>query len=222
VQPERREVFQAGHRRGFRDHQRGVVQRAGTAQGFDGVDHGGAFLADQHIDARDVLAALVDHRIDGERALAGAVVADDQLPLPLADRDQRIDDLVAGIHRLLDEIARDDRRRTHIEQTVCMGIERPAVVERRAERVDHPTQQIVADPDAQTPAGQEGRCARGQALGLAQQDRPDPAARQVEHQRAAAVFHLHDFVHARRRQAADPRDAVTDRRHRALLGQRSA
>ena len=46
-----------------------------------------------------------------DRGLADGAVADDQFALAAAEREQRVDDEHAGLHRLGDQIAVDDRRR---------------------------------------------------------------------------------------------------------------
>ena len=82
---------------------------AAPAQGPDGGDHRRALQADQHINAEDIAAPLRDDRVHGQRTLAGARVADDQLPLAFADRDHGIDHLAASQQRAPDEIAGGDR-----------------------------------------------------------------------------------------------------------------
>ena len=59
---------------------------------------------------------LVEDRVDGDRRLAGAAVADDQLALAAADRDHRVDRLDAGLERLLHRLALDDARRLELER----------------------------------------------------------------------------------------------------------
>jgi hypothetical protein len=64
---------------------------------------GRALLADRDIDAIELLRSrragvdvfLVEDRVDRDRGLAGLAVADDQLALAAADRDQRVDRLDA-------------------------------------------------------------------------------------------------------------------------------
>ena len=61
---------------------------------------GRLLLADRDVDALNAGGLLVDDRVDRHRGLAGLAVADDQLALAAADRDHRVDRLVAGLHRL--------------------------------------------------------------------------------------------------------------------------
>ena len=58
------------------------------------------------------------------RGLAGLAVADDQLALAAADRDQRVDGLEAGRHRLVHRLARDDARRLDVGDAALGGLDR--------------------------------------------------------------------------------------------------
>ena len=101
----------------------GVVQRAGVLERLDDLRHGRALLADGDIDAIElgllvgagVDGLLVDDGVDGDGGLAGLAVADDQLALAAADRDQRVDGLQAGLHRLVHRLARNDAGRLHVD-----------------------------------------------------------------------------------------------------------
>ncbi len=79
----------------------GVVHRAVLAQLLDHLGDRGPLLADGDVDADDVVALLVDDRVDRDGGLAGLAVADDQLALAAADRDHRVDGLEAGLQRLV-------------------------------------------------------------------------------------------------------------------------
>ena len=105
-----RQVLQARKTAGFGHDDRGVLQGSVFAQQLDGTDDRGALLSNQHIDAIDVLATLIDDGIQGDRTASQALITDKQLALTLADRDQGIDDLDARVQRFMDEIARHNRR----------------------------------------------------------------------------------------------------------------
>ena len=90
-------------------------------------------LADRDIDADQVGPALIDDRIDRDRGLAGGAIADDQFALAAAEREQRIDGEDAGLHRLGDQFALDDRRRRPPRSGFCV-VGRRAAVRRRAAR----------------------------------------------------------------------------------------
>ena len=105
---ERGEMLQAGQAAGFGDDNRGVFERPGFSQRVDGVDDGGALLANQHIDAKDVLVFLVDNGIQRNRAASQTFITDQQLALAFADRDHRVDDFDTGVEWLLNEVPGSD------------------------------------------------------------------------------------------------------------------
>src|SRR5690606_7806450 len=78
------------------DH-RGVGHRAVFLELAHDVGDGRVLLADGDVDALNAAVLLVDDRVDGDGGLAGLAVADDQLTLAAADRDHRVDGLVAGL-----------------------------------------------------------------------------------------------------------------------------
>ena len=104
-----------------------------------------AFLADRDVHADQVLAFLVDDRIDGDGGLAGLPVADDELALAAADRHHRVDRLEAGLHRLRHRFARDHARRDFFDDVGHLGVDRSLAVDRLAERVDHAADQLGPD-----------------------------------------------------------------------------
>ena len=63
-----------------------VLHRALVAQPLVHLRDRRGLLADGDVDADHVAAALVEDRVDRDRGLAGAAVADDQLALAAADR----------------------------------------------------------------------------------------------------------------------------------------
>ena len=84
-------------------------------------------LPDRGIDADHVARTLVDDRINGDRGLAGAAVADDQFALAAAERDHRVDDEKPGRQRARHQCPVDDRRRRLLDRRVS----RPRQVGRR-------------------------------------------------------------------------------------------
>src|SRR5262249_34987256 len=85
-----------------------TLQRALLSERVPEVGSSAALLDDRDIDAveldllvaRGVQRLLVQHRVERDRGLAGLAITDDQLALAAADRDQRVDGLEAGRHRL--------------------------------------------------------------------------------------------------------------------------
>lgn len=87
----------------------GDTRITGVGYAPDGrVEHKGAVLVGGPL--HDVLAALVEDGVERNRALAGLAIAKDQFALPASDRDQRIDDLDAGLQRHADRVPLHDCR----------------------------------------------------------------------------------------------------------------
>src|SRR6185369_13467222 len=127
--------------------------RAVLLEGRDGLGDGRQLLADGHVDADQALALLVDDRVDRDRGLARLAVADDQLALAAADRDQRVDGLDAGLDRRVDALANDDAGGDALDRAGLLRLDRALVVERLAQRVDDPPEQRLADGDLDDAAG---------------------------------------------------------------------
>src|SRR5262245_46580149 len=102
---------------------------------------------------------LIEDGVEDERRLAGLAVADDQLALAAADRDQSIDRLETGRHRLMHRLARDDPRRLDVDPPPLLRRDRSLAVDRIAERIDHPAEQLLADRHLDDGAGPLDRVA---------------------------------------------------------------
>ena len=101
--------------RGCRDHDR-VVHRAVLLQRLHHAGHRGPLLPNGAVNADQIVLGRVDDRIQRHRGLAGLAIADDQLALPTADRDHRVDGLDAGGHRLGHRLPRDHARRNPLHR----------------------------------------------------------------------------------------------------------
>ena len=156
----RQELHRRRIGRGGGDHD-GIFHRAVFLQRVHELRDGGALLPDRDVDAVQLLrlvgagvdGLLVDDRVDDHRGLAGLPIADDQLALAAADRDQRVDRLEAGLHRLVHRLARDDAGRLHLDAAALGGDERALAVDRIAEPVDHAAEQRVTHRHVHDRAG---------------------------------------------------------------------
>ena len=106
----RRDVLHRRRIRGRRGDDDRVLHRAVFFELADHVLDRRRLLADRDVDADQVLAFLVDDRVDRHRRLAGLAVADDQFALAAADRHHRVDRLQAGLHRLRHRFRARSRR----------------------------------------------------------------------------------------------------------------
>ena len=176
-----KEAGQVG--RGADDH--GVLEGAVLLQGADELAHGGGLLADGHVDALDLLVgapvlALVDDGVQADGALAGLLVADDQLPLAPADVGHGVDRLDAGLQRLLHRLALHHRGRLQLQGPGGLGLDVALGVQRAAQRVDHPAEEAVAHRYRQHPAGVPDLVALLDPGGVAEDHAADLADVEVE------------------------------------------
>ena len=177
-------------------------------EGGHGLGHGGGLLADGHVDAAHVLAALVQDRVHCDGGLARLAVADDELALATADRDQRIDRLDPRLHRLVNRLAAGDPRGLHLHAAGLDRTEGALAVDGFAEGVHHPAQQRVAHRDREDVAGGPHGLALLDVVDLAEHHGADGVLVQVQGQSDGAVLELEHLVDRRARQAADAGDAV--------------
>ena len=196
------------------DHDR-IVHRAGALEPLHDRRHGRALLPDRHVDTDDAGALLVDDRVDRDRGLAGAAVADDELTLSAADRDHRVDRLDTGLQRLLHRLPHDDARRDHLHRAARAGLDRPAAVHRLAERVDDPAKHRVAGRHIEQPARGADLVALLEPEVVAHDRGADIVLLEVEHQPVHRLAGLRrgELEHLSRDrfpESVDPGDAVLD------------
>ena len=170
---EGRDPLQRRRRRGRGDDEDAALGRAPLLDGLDDPLDRRRSLADRDIDADHVGSLLVDDGVDRDRRLAGGAVADDELALAAAEREQGVDHEHAGRHRLLDERAVDDRGRRALDRQKRFSRDRFIPVERPAEGIDDPTQQAGPNRDAGDLAGRIDQRADPDRLGLVEDRRVD-------------------------------------------------
>ncbi len=174
-------------------------------------------LADGDVHAEDVAAALIDDRVDRDRRLAGRPVADDELALALADRDQRVDGADAGLQRLLDGLALHDGRRDVLDRAKARRRDVALAVERLAERVDHAAEQRFADRHRRDAAGApNARAFLDVDVGAHDHD-ADVVLFEVERDALQPVLELHELRRANAAQPVDAREVRSDLDHRTDL-----
>src|SRR5262249_28139578 len=145
-------------------------------------------------------------------------VADDQLALAATDRDQRVDGLEAGRHRLMHRLARNDARRLDVHAGALVGLDRALAVDRIAERVDHAAEQALAYRHVHDGAGAlDGLAFLDLTVGAEDHD-ADVVGFEVQRHAADAVLELDHLTGLDVVEAVDAGDAVADRQHLAHLG----
>src|ERR1700726_2662449 len=223
---ERRDVL---HRRrigrGGRDDDR-IFQRALLLQHLDELGNRRPLLADRDIDAieLDLLVGLgverllVQDGVERDRGLAGLAIADDQFALAAADRDQRIDRLEAGRHRLVDRFARGDAGRLDVDTAALRRLDRTLAVDRIAERIDHAAEQALANRRVDDGAGAlDGLAFHDLAVGAEDHD-ADVVGLQVQRHAAGAVLELDHLAGLDVVETVDAGDAIADRQHLSDFG----
>ena len=149
----RRDVL---HRRRFGrrgGHDDRVVHRAEFLELAQDVGDVRGLLPDRDVHADQVLALLVDDRVDRHRSLAGLAVTDDQFALAAADRHHRVDGLQARLHWLRHRLPLDHARSDLFNDVRHLRVDRAFAVDRLAERVDDAPDQLRADRHIQDAAG---------------------------------------------------------------------
>src|SRR5215471_12548212 len=197
-----------------------IFQCALLFEHLDELRDGGTLLADRDIDAiqLDVLVLLrverllVEDGVERDRGLAGLAVADDQLALAAADRDQRVDRFEAGRHRLVHRFARDDAGRLDVDPLALAG-DRPLIVDRIAERVDHAAEKALADGNVDDGAGALDGLAFLDLAVIAEDHDADIVDLEVERHAADAVLELDHLAGLHIVEAVGAGDAVADGEH---------
>ena len=150
--------------------------------------------------------------------LAGLAVADDQLALAAADRDQRVDRLEAGLHRLVHRLARNDAGRLHVDAAAFGRDDRALAVDRVAERIDDAAEQALADRHVHDRAGALDGVAFLDVAVVAEDHDADIVGFEVQRHALDAAGELDHLAGLDVVEAVDARDAVADREHLADLG----
>src|SRR5690606_5864304 len=186
----------------------GVGQSAMLFQLAHHVGDGGLLLAHRNVDTLDATVFLVDDRVDRHGGLADLAVADDQLTLATADRDHRVNRLVAGLHRLVYRLAPDHAGGYLFNRVSQLGLDRALTVDRVAQCVDHATQQFRTYRHFQDTAGALGFHTLGQGQVVTQNYRTDGVLLQVQCHTVYAAGELDHFPVHCVGQAVNTYDAV--------------
>ena len=199
----------------------GVIHRAVFFELLHNLRNGRGLLADRDIDADNVLALLVDDRIDRDGRFAGLAVADDQLALAAADGHHRVDSFQAGLKRLFHRLAVDDAGSDTLDRVVGVGDDLALAVDRVAERIDHAADHGIAHGHAHDAAGALDLVAFFDLLKVAEEHASDLVFFEVEREAANFVGKFEQLARHDLFEAVDLGDTVADLDHRSDLVRRS-
>ncbi len=211
----RSEELEGGRLFGAGDDDDRVLHGAVLLEDGHDLGDGRELLADGHVDADEAFALLVDDRVDREGALAGLAVADDQLALAAADRDEGVDGLDAGLDRRVDALAGDDAGGDALDRTSRRRGDGALVVERAAERVHDAAEKRLADGNLDDAAGRLDRVAFLDVRRVAEDDGADGLFFEVEGHAHHAAGELEQLRREGAGEAVDLGDAVADLDDRA-------
>ena len=160
------------------DH--GVFHSPGSFKGRDQSGYRGALLPDRHIDTNQILAFLIDDRIDRQSRLPGLAISDDQLALPSTNWDHRIDGFDPCLDRGIHVLSFDHPCRDPLDRAVALEFERALPIERFTQGVHHASNQAVAHRDRGDAPSAVDRHAFLNPRVLSHDDHADRVALQVE------------------------------------------
>src|SRR5690606_36152027 len=204
----------------------GVFERAALLQHLHELRDRRALLADGDVDAVKLLvlgAGLVDRllvqdRIEDDGSLAGLAVADHQFALAATDRDQGVNGLQTGRHRLVHRLARNDARRLDVHAPTLGSLDRPLAVNRVAERVHDTAEQRRTDRHLDDGAGALYDVAFLDVAVVTEDDDADIVGLEVLRHTADAAGEFHHLAGLDIVETVDAGDTVTDRQHLADFG----
>src|SRR5487761_27083 len=217
----RDEVQRCGVRRGGRDDDR-VVHRAALLERRGGTRDGGCVLADRDVDADEVLALLVDDRVEQDCGFASEAVADDQLALAATDRDHGVDRFDARLHGAVNTLAGDDARGDPLDRHRLGRLDWTLAVQRLTERIHHPADQLLPPRYLEQAAGGAYLIALMKVAVIAKDDGAHLVFLEVQRQAIGIVRKLEQLASHRVLEAIDLGDAVAGGDDPANIGRNQA
>ena len=199
------------HRRGIgggrRDDCR-IGHRAAFLQLLVNLNDAGALLPNGHVEAHDVLAALVEDGVDRNAGFPGLSIADDQFALAAADRRKRVDHFQTGLERFLNVLTVDDARRLDFDGAIVRRLDRRASVNRNTERIHNAAHERLADGDGGDALRTLDLVSFADVRFVAENRHADVVLFQVQHHPHGPAGELDQFAGHDFRQAVHARDAV--------------
>ena len=174
------------------------------------LDYRRCLLTDSNINADTVLPLLVYHRVDGNRRLARAAVADNQFALAASDRNKCVDSLDTRLQRLVNRLSVRDARRRTFNFPVFRCFNGSLAVDGTTQRIHDAPDHRFADRHLHDAARTLDRVAFHD-LGLAtENDGAHVVLLQVQHQAENIISEIEQLAGHCFLQAMNMSDAVTD------------
>lgn len=138
------QVLQWSGIRGSGRYDDGILHGVRVRQSLHDLRHGGSLLPNGDVNAvqllllvaRIVEPLLIDDGVNGDGGLARLTIPNDQLSLTSTDRDERVDGLNPGLHRLSDRHAGDDAGRLDSDSGPLSSLESTLSIDGVAQSVD--------------------------------------------------------------------------------------
>ncbi len=144
-----------------------------AAQLFHYAGDGRFLLTDGDVDADNVLALLVYDSVERYCGLTGLTVADDELTLAAADRNERVDGLEAGLHGHGDGLSCKHARCRALDRTEGICLDGTLAVDGAAHSVDNAADKRFADGNLDYTTGAADTVALLQVAERSEQDDAD-------------------------------------------------
>ncbi len=132
---------------------------------------------------------------------------------PRPDGHERVDDLHAGVQRLIHRPPVHDARCRTLDRHPCSRDDRPAAVQRLTHRIDDASEYALARGHSQQVPGAPHLAALTNARLAAEQDDSNRLLLQRERQPQPSALELDDLLAADVAQTGHQRDAVADSQH---------
>ena len=116
------------------------------------LNHGSVLLTDSNIDTDNVLALLVDYRVNGDFGLTRLTVADDKLTLTSADGDHAVNCLDTRLKRNTNALALNNSGGFGLDRMSCLAINGSLAVNRLAECINDSAEKLLADGNRENPS----------------------------------------------------------------------
>ena len=176
----------------------GHDDRVGHGAGFfelaNDVRNRRGLLADGDVNADEVLALLVDDRVDGHGGLTRLTVTNDQFALAASDRHHGVDGLQTRLNRLRNRLTINHARGDLFHHVVFFRLDRALAVDRLTEGVDHAADQSAADGNGKNALGGLDHVAFGNVFVITENNGTDGIALKVESQAVGVVGEFQHFA----------------------------